>query len=421
MPNSPFINTLLASPITGDEIERRSFEIIDGLVAPGARSDGEQELARRLVHAGGDPALAGALQIRNKAVEAGIRALCRGAPLVVDARMIRAGLSLGRLRRAWRGYRRGDITCHLLDADVAEQARSTGLPRSLYALRKARPRLDGAIAVFGNSPVALLELNRLVIEEGIRPALVVGFPVGFVHVQEAKEELGRLDLPALILSGNRGGSPLAVAAIHALCELSARQPVSIEGDTDAIGRGPVAGSGRVADRPDAVILLGHGSRVPGAGDALDRVVGALRARLEPTRVERCYMSRLGPHFPDTFEKIVAAGARSVVVIPYFLFTGLHIQLDIPEMLQQCAQNFPDVRVAYGEPLGFHDSLVDVVEERIEAARGAIDVREMALPPREKFPIPPGQLEFVGMPPEMASRWNRQVTEPTADNESRHER
>jgi precorrin isomerase len=136
--------------------------------------------------------------------------------------MIRAGLSLSRLRRVFDGYGPDRIHCHVADPDVATQACVAGLPRSLFAVRKAASVLDGGIAVFGNAPVALLELNRMVLENGLRPALVIAMPVGFVHVMESKDELMRLDLAWIATVGRRGGSTLAVAALHALCELAER-------------------------------------------------------------------------------------------------------------------------------------------------------------------------------------------------------
>lgn len=86
-------------------------------------------------------------------------------------------------------------------------------------MRKAGKKLDGGIVLIGNAPVALLELNRMAREDNIRPALVIGMPVGFVHVLESKEELVASDLPYVVLDGRRGGSPLAVAALHAICML----------------------------------------------------------------------------------------------------------------------------------------------------------------------------------------------------------
>ena len=218
--NQALIHTFLAHPLSGPEIEKRSFEIIDA--EPGANGfpAGPWEIVRRMIHTTGDMTLAPLVRFTPDAVEAGLRALRKGAPIFCDSNMIRAGLSLARLRRINPVYSPDRIFCHVADADVAEDAARTNLPRSLFALRKARSMLDGGLAVFGNAPVALLELNRLVIEEGIRPALVVGMPVGFVHVEESKEELRSLPVPSIVITGRRGGSPLAVSVVHALCVLA---------------------------------------------------------------------------------------------------------------------------------------------------------------------------------------------------------
>jgi len=85
----------------------------------------------------------------------------------------------------------------------------------------AGTRHVGAIALIGNAPVALMELSRMIIEEGLRPSLVVALPVGFIHVVESKEELMSLGVPFIATAGRRGGSPLAVSVIHALCGLAA--------------------------------------------------------------------------------------------------------------------------------------------------------------------------------------------------------
>jgi cobalt/nickel transport system ATP-binding protein/precorrin-8X/cobalt-precorrin-8 methylmutase len=178
------------------------------------------EIVRRLIHTTGDFELASLVRFSPDAIESGVEAIRNGATIYVDSNMARSGLSLARLCGANRGYTRDKIVCHVADQDVAAQASECGLPRSLYAIRKARKMLHGGIAVFGNAPVALLELNRMVIEEGIRPALVLAMPVGFVHVVESKQELMSLGLPYVAVEGRRGGSTLAVAALHAFCGLA---------------------------------------------------------------------------------------------------------------------------------------------------------------------------------------------------------
>ena len=207
--------------MTGPDIEARSFEIID-CEAPDRRgfSVDQWEVVRRMIHTTGDMDLAGSVLFSADAIASGIAALRRGAPIYADSNMIRSGLSLARLRSVNDGYAADQIACHVADADVTQQALKGGLPRSLYAIRKAKAQLHGGIAVFGNAPVALLELNRMIAEEGIRPALVVAMPVGFVHVVESKEELASLDIPFIEIKGRRGGSTLAVATLHALCTLA---------------------------------------------------------------------------------------------------------------------------------------------------------------------------------------------------------
>ncbi len=229
MSTSPRIRDLLAYPVSGAEIEARSFEIIDTeRPEPDGFSPDQWEVVRRMIHACGDPSLSASVRFSPDAISAGVAALRRGAQLYLDSNMIRAGLSLARLRRVWPDYGPDRIACHVADGDVALQAASRGLPRSLFAVSKARGALKGAIAVFGNAPVGLLELNRLILEESVRPALVFAMPVGFVHVVESKEELMSLGVPFVATSGRRGGSTLAVAALHALCTLAARRPGEVE-------------------------------------------------------------------------------------------------------------------------------------------------------------------------------------------------
>ena len=222
MTTPPRIRAFLDHPMSGPEIEARSFEIIDRERPDGdGFSSAQWEVVRRMIHACGDPALAAAVRFSPGAIASGVEALRRGAPLYVDSTMIRSGLSLPRLRSAWPGYGPERIRCHVADPDVAQQAEQSGMPRSLFALRKARAALADGIAVFGNAPVALLELNRLIIEDGVRPALVLAMPVGFVHVVESKAELMTQGVSFVATIGRRGGSTLAVAALHALCALAA--------------------------------------------------------------------------------------------------------------------------------------------------------------------------------------------------------
>ena len=223
MTQQPLIHQFLQSPLSGPEIEERSFAAIDREMSDRHGFSASQwEIVRRMIHTCGDPGLANAVRFSADAIESGVAALRRGGAIYVDSNMISSGLSLARLRSAHAGYRADRISCHIADADVALEAGQTRLPRSLFAVRKAKAVLNGGIAVFGNAPVALLELNRMIIEDDIRPAVVIGLPVGFVHVVESKEELMSLPVPWIAIVGRRGGSTLAVSVVHALCTLAAQ-------------------------------------------------------------------------------------------------------------------------------------------------------------------------------------------------------
>jgi precorrin isomerase len=217
------IHDLYEHPIGPSEIEAESFRRIDLESKVRLANLDEWQIARRLVHTTADFAIVEDLLFAHGAIEAGCRALRSRAPIYVDSNMIAAGTSLARLKRCHPDYCREDLLVHIADDDVAMDADTSRLPRAVHAVRRARERLNGAIACFGNSPVGLLELNRMIQEEGVRPALVVAMPVGFVHVVESKDELMGLDVPQIVLRGRRGGSPLAVATLHALAILTLKE------------------------------------------------------------------------------------------------------------------------------------------------------------------------------------------------------
>ena len=149
---------------------------------------------------------------------------------------------------------------------------------------------------------------------------------------------------------------------------------------------------------------------------MEKVAQRLKEKYSHPIVEICFMSRLGPHFPEIFEKCVRMGATKVLVIPYFLHFGLHIILDIPEMMQEEANKFPDVELILGKGLGFDETLVDLVESSIRKSGQETDIRNLVLPPKEKYPVPPGQHEFVPMLPEEAEQYQKNQAIDRAKNE-----
>jgi precorrin-8X/cobalt-precorrin-8 methylmutase len=202
----------------GRSIEDGSFAIIDAEAGPHDFDPAQWQVVRRVIHATGDFEFKTLIRLHPDAVSSGLAALRSGCPLVVDVKMIAAGLSEERL--AAYGCA---VHSFISDQDVIAAAKVANSTRAIEAMRKAHrlELLDGAIVAVGNAPTALLELIRLVREHGVRPALVVGVPVGFVSAAESKEATLRLETPFIVARGRKGGSPIAVAIIHALLTLSA--------------------------------------------------------------------------------------------------------------------------------------------------------------------------------------------------------
>lgn len=203
----------------GRAIEHDSFAIIDAEAGPHGYTAEQWPLVRRMIHANADFEFNGLTRFHPDVMRAGLAAVLKGGtPIVADVEMICVGLSAPRLRHF------GMSTHHYIsDDDVIETAKAEDTTRAVQAMRKAHRlgKLDGAIVGIGNAPTALIELVRLVREEGARPAVVVGMPVGFVSAAESKDLLMATDLvPWVAIAGRKGGSTLVVAAIHAMLSLA---------------------------------------------------------------------------------------------------------------------------------------------------------------------------------------------------------
>ena len=203
----------------GRAIEHDSFAIIDAEAGPHNYTAEQWPLVRRMIHANADFEFNGLTVFHPQAMQAGLAAVLKGGtPIVADVEMICVGLSAPRLKHF------GMTTHHTIsDPDVIEQAKAEETTRAVQAMRKAHRsgKLDGAIVGIGNAPTALIEVIRLIREEGAKPALIVGMPVGFVSAAESKDLLTTLkDIPWVTIRGRKGGSTLVVAAIHALLGLA---------------------------------------------------------------------------------------------------------------------------------------------------------------------------------------------------------
>ncbi|MFZ3101412.1 MAG: precorrin-8X methylmutase [Desulfitobacteriaceae bacterium] len=184
-------------------------------------SENELPVVQRLIHTSGDLTLENVIAIHPQAIKAGLDALSCGANIITDVEMVRAGISKQYLQHLG-----GKVKCFLNDPRVPEQAKAWGITRSMTAIRLNAKQLSGAIVAIGNAPTALFEVLRLAEDPALRPALIIGIPVGFVGAAESKELLwDRQELPSITVKGTRGGSPLAVAAVNALIYTSLNRTI----------------------------------------------------------------------------------------------------------------------------------------------------------------------------------------------------
>jgi precorrin-8X/cobalt-precorrin-8 methylmutase len=182
-------------------IETESYRILRSMVDLSHLGPLSRAVAERIIHASADPEYMETLVLDEAALESGIEALRRGAPVVTDVGMVAAGITSRESR------------CFVSDPRAHELSERLGITRSAGGFRLAAEEVgSGAIWVVGNAPTALFELIGL----DVAPSLVIGLPVGFVGAAESKEALIESGLPALANQGPKGGSAVAAAALNAL-------------------------------------------------------------------------------------------------------------------------------------------------------------------------------------------------------------
>lgn len=197
------------------EIERESFRIIREEMKETGFSEPELAVVVRVIHATADFDFQDIMRFHPQAIASGIEAIRRGCTIVTDVRMVQVGLADAIITEFG-----GQTVCDIRHPSVYKQAQALGATRSTLAMRLNAGNIDGGIVAVGNAPTALLEVIRLVREEGVRPALVVGVPVGFVKAVESKDELLTLDVPYITAVGRKGGSTVAAATLNALLRLA---------------------------------------------------------------------------------------------------------------------------------------------------------------------------------------------------------
>ncbi|MCA2655095.1 MAG: precorrin-8X methylmutase [Microcystis sp. M015S2] len=198
----------------GEEIYRKSFAIIRAETNWENLPDDLAHVAVRLIHSCGMTDITKDLEASPDAVKIGRNALAGGAAILCDSQMVANGITKARLPK------NNPIICTLNHPEVTELARQINNTRSAAALELWRPHLAGAVVAIGNAPTALFRLLELLDQNVDKPALILGFPVGFVGAAESKTELATNSrgVPFITLHGRRGGSAIAAAAVNALAK-----------------------------------------------------------------------------------------------------------------------------------------------------------------------------------------------------------
>jgi precorrin-8X/cobalt-precorrin-8 methylmutase len=202
----------------GAEIYRRSFATIRAEADLAGLDPVLERVVVRMIHACGMVDLVADVATSAGFGAAAERALRAGAPILCDTAMVAAGVTRARLPAG------NEVVCTLGEPGIAELARELATTRSAAALEHWHDRLDGALVVIGNAPTALFRLLELLAQDDgrVRPAAVIGVPVGFVGAAESKVALASDagGLEYLVVHGRRGGSAIAAAAVNALAQVA---------------------------------------------------------------------------------------------------------------------------------------------------------------------------------------------------------
>ncbi len=193
-----------------NDIEKRSMEIIESEL----KTDIPEEVkavVKRVIHCTADFDYAENLAFSEHAVPKALEALRSGCDIVTDTQMAKAGIN--KTAAAKLGI---TINCFMSDPDVAAEAKARGCTRAVASMEKAAKLEKPAIFVVGNAPTALLKIRDLITEGALSPKLVIGVPVGFVNIIEAKEAIMETDVPYIVARGRKGGSNVAAAIVNAL-------------------------------------------------------------------------------------------------------------------------------------------------------------------------------------------------------------
>ncbi len=197
--------------IKPDQIEAKSFEMIGEILGDKKLDSRYEAVIKRCIHTSADFEYADSLYFTDGIIETVQDAIRNGAYIVTDTKMAQAGINKKRIEAYG-----GKVLCFIGDEDVAQEAKARGVTRSLVSMEKAAQLDRPVIFAIGNAPTALISISNLVKAGKLRPAAVIGVPVGFVNVVESKEQIIKLGVPAIVARGRKGGSNIAAAIINAI-------------------------------------------------------------------------------------------------------------------------------------------------------------------------------------------------------------
>lgn len=197
-----------------DEIEALSFKIIDKEAGQHHFSTDQWQIVRRMIHTSADFEYMKSVRFHPKAISAGTTAILQGRNIVTDTNMAKAGIRQNQLKQF-----NVSVECFMADRNVIETAKKTGKTRAQIAVDLAVSDMEKGIYVIGNAPTALLRLIELLKEKKVKPALIIGLPVGFVNAQESKAALMEMDYPFISNTGRKGGSNIAASVVNALIKM----------------------------------------------------------------------------------------------------------------------------------------------------------------------------------------------------------
>jgi precorrin-8X/cobalt-precorrin-8 methylmutase len=202
-----------------EDIEALSFKIIDKEAGPHGYSPEQWRIVQRMIHTSADFEYMESVRFHPESIKAGLEAIRSGKIILTDTNMAKAGIRKNELEHFGVA-----VKCFINDDKIKKTAKEAGTTRAKAAADASVSIMEGGIYVVGNAPTALLRIIELVRDKKVRPALIIGFPVGFVNAAESKAALMEMDYPYISNVGRKGGSNIAASVVNALAKLAVKVP-----------------------------------------------------------------------------------------------------------------------------------------------------------------------------------------------------